>query len=413
MDFYLTLEAANDVIRETLEVDEVSKALASEKTKRKRKLGNFTHFAVIGLCLLLQVALVLTIPLATLTFRDVNIERPLVDFIKEIAVFDGNNKNGAIDIGKCLENGSKVWTRSDPERFLWSCKVEDDRYSLFAYDSSKKDDFDDAYSIDEFNSSLVSVSILIERTGMVKLKEGHVKKSEQNATYVSRLQIQMVLVNATYSPKDDCLDENRIIADPKRFGTDPHAICTCAIIPDSRLPDIARGLYIQQYFVKTADRPEPFALFYDVEPKDVARAVAFSERGNIRSVFFELSRKIAFKTLNPKMLEHSLNAKSGSRVIIQRKVISNTLVFSLVGVLAPLLLILKLFEIRHLGSESDRSKFRRTLAALKGIDLTSATSYELQTIKIRGLQVLEDYASCQVEYQTLHPCDAPPPPTKS
>ena len=375
LDYFLSLSAAKDFLRELLRIDEVSRAMKPQKIKRK--LASFKHIALLALCGLLKISVMLAIPFATLFVNDSEVVVPAVEAIEETAFWSSESERGDIDFAKCSQPGS-TWVASLGFMGEWYCKTE--QYSLTFSDFSilgnpreNEHEFNPKIRLDAINCTICSVGIDLTLAGMVKFREGKIRvfrQTEQIATLKSEFS------HTTFGGEArDCV--NGITALLLRNTTDTLS-CRSAM----SVEEINGTRHEFSLDVSQSQGPNGNKLQYEVEKSYLQRMVDLAKSGNTQGILKELAKNIRRKKLLSGSLEHQFNVVEESQAIVFRKVIKNNALFGFFGAVGSLYVILKIYEFRVLGGESDRTKFKRTLAVFRCSDARYGTSYQLRAFNI-------------------------------
>lgn len=396
LDYHLSLESTNDLFRELCGIDEVSRALGC---KSKRRLMDMRYVLPILICALTVIAITFLIPIFTANVPDQDIPTDAVNIIDEVAYWAGTGTTHKIDMSKCL-NPRAFWMPAGSQ--CVACRTEDYEVGVCDNLNEKANRLEREVRIGELSCLTCYVKIGLTRRALFKVNEGYVLTGPDGHDDANVFQIEM---NANKSSSEtkmiDCSDETKILSQKQvddwfwPSSPDPSKCYSAVFADPESSPTLQRGVLIVSLSASAEDTE---MVVYETGERQMASILASARRGDVRSTVLEMSKKISYKKLRKESLEYQLH-EGRSKGFVPRKVISTSLIAGLFGILVPLYFIAKAYELIKFGSESDRSKFRRTLTALKNLEMNGASSYELRGIIGRRLIVVEEETSRHLEYE--------------
>lgn len=386
LDFYLSLDAASDLLREATGRDEITEALGA---KPRRKFASVKYASVIALCVIVRVALTIAVPLAVLNIKDTEVVMKAVDFLDSVQSWSGESERTGLDLGDCLRQGHR-WEppqyKSDP----WTCMAHANTTTLMIGEGNLKDERnflkrDGRIDQVKCNNSCV-IEITVTRASMFKLREGRTYIPSIN---LNRKEGLMIRYNAKESELQKSQSSPATESDcPNKTSIKEEKGCVSArFLAKGSSENVTGSIRVKQVAYSPAgDYKE---LLYHVEKQHLENVIEAAHTGSMKALILNLTKKITMKKLAPGTLEYKLNDMQGAKVIVRRKRINTKLLIGIFGGLIPIFVTLKLVDhLRH-GSESERSKFRRSLAALHHTDMSGASSYELRNIDVKGIESID------------------------
>ena len=387
LNYFLSNEAASDLAREVAKIDEVSMMHAAQKLlKPKRQLYSLRYLLVIAMNVLLQIAIVFSVPLATLFFRDEQVIMPAVEYIDKNAYWSTKSRESELDVSQCL-NPSKQWRmEEDVDEVRWTC--EQDEYLLVMYDApvNSSNDTPRASSLqfEEIKCKSCSYRVSLSSLGSVALRDG-TAHALGGIDQMCFLKIDFYrYMDSPFSSVKACVSEPRIMERTTNDKTCASAV-NATHLPGNIVREWSLSVYQDADFshsraLDEGKKQKFLDLLYPADHSFLNSLIAMSDRGDTAGVLGRIFSRIAYKKLDSQSLEHKLHLSQGSQITVGRKSIDRTLVAVTLGVLVATWTIAKCAESICEGSESDRSRLRRVLATGASPTMSMASSFELRDV---------------------------------
>lgn len=243
---------------------------------------------------------------------------------------------------------------------------------------------------------------------MIKLREGSILFSE-GKHHVGELGIKFDVVKKAVAPAERInetqiapSDESSAKASRSYYCLQDAKFCRSAAFPDESHINAHRAISVTQNARFDDHRNSSAASKFIRRHADkgrMANAVNASRSGNVTLLFLELMSKISRKGFRRGSIEREFTKQRKEKAVAYRKVVDAKITLRALGALMAVCIALKALEMRKWGSEPDRAKFRRAIAAKKADCLSKASSYELGSIVVGRLCFADKEVDSALEHE--------------
>ena len=396
VDYYITLEAFSDFVREVIGIDEITRLRGK---KRKRNKGNVLHFVKLLGCLLFQVAVAAAVPFVTLTVRDVHGSAKAMNAINRMLYWKDSSAKSDLQFGHCL-SGDSIWKNTiggwkcERSSYILRLQVldmngdnevlsEDSRciqtkpmtLSLIPAPCQPYDLFIDIreHAMVELNTVLLNSSDIFGKIGTLSVRLSRHTQSRQ----AEREKYKRCFRKPTLEFIDFDWGQNSTYDEDRRRSS-----CVSAVFQshNSSNPEFVT-LKLTQAAISDSNFANFDHIVYPADNKQLQGAVHAFFTYDMLNAFRELTNKIVYKQLSSKDIEYQYNGGVRIYTIFPRKEIFFEVQLVLLVLLPIIYVVLKFTEVWKWGAESDRTKLRRILASIHYPEVSEATSYELRKVR--------------------------------